>query len=147
MTTDGWAGSYGYLRAAARNFRERGHSIRADPARLKEARDFAERAASAFGFDHESRYRVKLAMSEAVTNAIEHGSSSPRDPITLAAVEEAGALVFYVADTGRFATRTAPGGELPARGRGLEFMRLFMDEVEVRPGPEGTVLRFGKRPR
>ena len=34
---------------------------------------------------------------------------------------------------------------MPDSGRGLEFMRLLMDEVDVRPGTDGTLLRFAKR--
>ena len=41
-------------------------------------------------------------MSEAVTNAIQHGSRSPTDPIRIVVTEESGALVFEVLDTGRF---------------------------------------------
>jgi serine/threonine-protein kinase RsbW len=122
------------------------HAMSADLSLLREARRFAEDAAAAFGLDEQARYQVKLAMSEAVTNAIQHGSSSPHDRITLTAIEEAGALTFYVADTGRFVPRVAPRGDLPECGRGLEFMRILMDEVDVRPGPAGTVLRFAKRP-
>jgi anti-sigma regulatory factor (Ser/Thr protein kinase) len=126
-------------------FKPRDHSIHADLARLKEARDFADSAAAEFGLDGQARYMVKLAMSEAVTNAIQHGSTSPGDPIRLTALEEAGALVFEVEDTGRFVPRVAPRGEVPERGRGLEFVRQLMDEVDVRPGAEGTLLRFVKR--
>ncbi len=53
----------------------REHSISADLARLKEARDFAERAALEFGLPSDVCYQVKLALSEAVTNAIQHGST------------------------------------------------------------------------
>jgi anti-sigma regulatory factor (Ser/Thr protein kinase) len=128
-------------------FESREHSIKADLARLKEARDFAERAAEDHGFDSAGVYQLKLAMSEAVTNAIQHGSSSDEDPIYLRAVAEGEALAFYVKDTGRFAQLSKPGGD-PAEegGRGLEFMRRLMDEVELRPGDEGTLLRFAKRP-
>ena len=59
------------------NFKPREHSILADLRLLKEARDFAARAAADFGLDGAACYDVKLAMSEAVTNAIQHGSSSP----------------------------------------------------------------------
>jgi anti-sigma regulatory factor (Ser/Thr protein kinase) len=126
-------------------FRRREHAIRADLERLREAREFADGAAAEFGFDDEARYQLKLAMSEAVTNAIQHGSSLPGDPVTLEATEEAGALAFYVTDTGRFRPRIAPRGDLPERGRGLDFMRQLMDEVEIRPGDNGTTLRFAKR--
>jgi anti-sigma regulatory factor (Ser/Thr protein kinase) len=127
------------------NFKPREHSIFADLRLLKEARDFAERAAAEFGFDGAACYDVKLAMSEAVTNAIQHGSSSPSDPIKIGIVEEGGALVFEVRDTGRFRPRVRRrGGELSESGRGLEFMRVLMDEVDLRPGSSGTLMRFAK---
>jgi anti-sigma regulatory factor (Ser/Thr protein kinase) len=119
--------------------------MRAELARLKEARDFATRAAEAFGLDDDARYSVRLAMSEAVTNAIRHGSSSKDDPIRITALEEGDALVFEVIDTGRFRPRVAREGNMSERGRGLEFMRRVMDEVDVRPGTDGTRVRFAKR--
>ena len=84
-------------------------------------------------------------MSEAVTNAIRHGSSSPADPVRIVVSEEAGALVFEVLDTGRFVPRVISRGEMPESGRGLEFMRLMMDEVDLRTGSDGTRLRLSKR--
>jgi anti-sigma regulatory factor (Ser/Thr protein kinase) len=127
------------------NFKRREHSILADLSLLKEARDFAERAAADFGFDVAACYDVKLAMSEAVTNAIQHGSSSPDDPIKIGIAVEGGALVFEVQDTGRFRPRVTRRGELSESGRGLEFMRVLMDEVDLRPGNGGTLMRFAKR--
>ena len=125
-------------------FRPREHSIRADVNRLKEARDFAERAAAEFGFDLHGRAEVKLALSEAVTNAIRHGSRSPEDPVRILVAEESGALVFEVLDTGHFVPRVVRG-RLPEHGRGLGFMRLMMDEVDLRPTRRGTLLRLVKR--
>jgi serine/threonine-protein kinase RsbW len=126
-------------------FTRREHSIRADLRLLKEARDFAERAAADFGLDGDACYDVKLAMSEAVTNAIQHGSTSTTDPITIAVAVEGPALVFEVHDTGRFRPRVKRRGELSESGRGLEFMRVLMDEVDLRPGARGTLMRFAKR--
>jgi len=123
----------------------REHSIRADLARLKEARDFAERAAIAFGLPSDACYQVKLAISEAVTNAIQHGSSSPEDQVRIVVTEEPGALAFEVVDTGRFVPRVTRRGDMPESGRGLEFMRLLMDEVDLDPGEAGTRLRLVKR--
>ena len=127
-------------------FEPRIHSISADVGRVKEARDFADHAAADFGFDEETRYQVKLAMSEAVTNAIKHGSASSDDEIRILAIEESGALVFEVVDTGRFRPRVRRRGDLPESGRGLDFMRRLMDEVDLRPSAGGTLLRFVKRP-
>ncbi len=127
------------------NFKPREHSILADLRLLNEARYFAERAAVDFGFDGRACYNVKLAMSEAVTNAIQHGSSSPNDPIRIVVAAEGGALVFEVLDTGRFRPRVKRRGELTESGRGLEFMRVLMDEVDLRAGDGGTLIRFAKR--
>lgn len=123
----------------------REHSIRADLARLKEARDFAEAAALEFGLPSDACYQVKLALSEAVTNAIQHGSRSPEDPVRIVVTEEPGALAFEVVDTGRFVPRVTRRGDMPESGRGLEFMRLLMDEVDLDPGEHGTRLRLVKR--
>jgi anti-sigma regulatory factor (Ser/Thr protein kinase) len=119
--------------------------MRADLHRLKEARDFAEHAAAAFGFATDKCYEVKLAVSEAVTNAIQHGSRSPEDPVRIRATEESGALVFEVLDTGHFVPRVMRRGDMPESGRGLEFMRVLMDEVDLRTGRSGTLLRMAKR--
>jgi len=127
-------------------FKPREHSIQADLGLLKEARDFAERAAADFGLDGPACYDVKLAMSEAVTNAIQHGSSSPRDPIRILVLAEGPALVFEVLDTGRFVPRVSRrGGQLSESGRGLEFIRVLMDDVDLRPTDDGTLMRFKKR--
>ena len=127
------------------NFKPREHSIQADLSLLKEARDFAARAAEDFGFDGAACYDVKLAMSEAVTNAIQHGSSSPSDPIRILVAAEGGALVFEVRDTGRFRPRVKRRGELTESGRGLQFMRVLIDEVDLRADESGTLMRFSKR--
>jgi anti-sigma regulatory factor (Ser/Thr protein kinase) len=126
-------------------FERREHSISADLGRLKEARDFGERAAEQLGLSEEACYQVKLALSEAVTNAIQHGSSSPDSRILICASSEPGALVIEVIDTGRFVPRVTRRGAMPESGRGLEFMRLMMDEVDLQPGADGTRLKLVKR--
>jgi anti-sigma regulatory factor (Ser/Thr protein kinase) len=126
-------------------FRRREHAIRADLAQLKEARDFAERAANEFGLSSDACYQVKLAVSEAVTNAIQHGSKSADAPVRISIWEEPEALVVEVVDTGRFVPRVTRRGDMPESGRGLEFMRLMMDQVDLHPGDDGTHLRLVKR--
>jgi anti-sigma regulatory factor (Ser/Thr protein kinase) len=36
-------------------------------------------------------------------------------------------------------------GDMPESGRGLEFLRVLMDEVDLRPSRRGTLLRMAKR--
>jgi anti-sigma regulatory factor (Ser/Thr protein kinase) len=122
-------------------------TIPADLSRLAEVRLFAERACRAYGFSDEACYQVKLAMSEAVANAIEHGSTTPDDPIRLQVVEEGDALAFYVSDGGTFINPEMlyDHDTMDERGRGLGFIELLMDDVAINPSPEGTVIRFSKR--
>jgi anti-sigma regulatory factor (Ser/Thr protein kinase) len=124
------------------SFKERDQTIPADLRHLRGAREFAESAARDFGLDGEGAYRAKLAISEVVANAVVHGSRDPEDPIELTAADEGGALAFYVKDTGRFVPRVPARGALPERGRGLDFVRTVMDEVDIRPGSDGTTVRL-----
>jgi anti-sigma regulatory factor (Ser/Thr protein kinase) len=119
----------------------------ADPSQLAVARQFAEDAAARFGLDETDCYQFKLAVSEAVANAIEHGSTTPDDPIRLQVVHEGDALAFYVSDGGTFIEPSMVYDHelMDERGRGLGFIELLMDDVAINPSPEGTVIRFAKR--
>jgi serine/threonine-protein kinase RsbW len=122
-------------------------TITADLTRLAEVRRFADRACRVYGFPPDVCYQVKLAMSEAVANAIEHGSTTPDDPIRLQVVNEGDALAFYVSDGGTFIEPSMVYDHdlMDERGRGLGFIELLMDDVAINPSPEGTVIRFAKR--
>ena len=130
----------------AENFGRKEMEIQADLSRLAEVRRFAERACRAFGFPADVAFQVKLAMSEAVANAIEHGSTTPDDIIRLRVVHEGDALAFYVSDGGTFIEPDMIRPHLLAeRGRGIGFIELLMDDISINPSPDGTVLRFAKR--
>jgi serine/threonine-protein kinase RsbW len=112
---------------------------------LQEARRFVDEIAAAFGFDEDARYDLKLAATEAVSNAIRHGARSPRDTVRLCAIEGDGVLTFTVADHGSFLPNRENGDPLPEQGRGLAFIAHLMDQVCIRTGEHGTVVRFSKR--
>ena len=122
-------------------------TIKADLGRLAEVRRFADRASRAYGFSRDVSYQIQLAMSEAVANAIEHGSTTPDDAIRLQVVHEGDALAFYVSDRGTFIEPSMVFDHdlWDERGRGLGFIELLMDDVAINPSPEGTVIRFAKR--
>lgn len=126
-------------------FEERDISLPADLSRLLEARRFIVRAAADFGFEAAIAEQIKLAANEAVANAMEHGSPAPESEVAVRVEEEAGSLVIYVRDGGSFVPRTQTEGAMPERGRGLAFMDLLMDEVDVRAGEDGTEVRLVKR--
>jgi serine/threonine-protein kinase RsbW len=122
-------------------------TIKADLSCLAEVRRFTDRACRAYGFSPDISYQIKLAMSEAVANAIEHGSTTPDDPIRLQVVYEGDAIAFYVSDGGTFIEPSMVYDHelMDERGRGLGFIELLMDDVAINPSPEGTVIRFAKR--
>lgn len=132
-------------RSAISRHSDRNLSIPARLDRLHEVRDFVDGATENAGFDGPTRYAIKLAVNEAVTNAIRHGSQSEDDSVGIVITEGDGGLVFCVADTGMFVHRFDLPRDLPERGRGLGFIAELMDGLEVRPEYEGTTICFSKR--
>ena len=118
-------------------------SIPARLERLAEVRGFVDHAAA--GFAEAERYEVKLALNEAVTNAIRHGSESPDDRVEILVTEHHGQLDLSVADSGVFVRRFELRRQLAEGGRGLAFIAELMDGLEVCPEYEGTTIRFSKR--
>jgi len=118
---------------------------------LGDAREWAAAAAADFGMGDDEAFEVKLATSEAVTNAILHGSRSDSDLICLQAHEEGGALMFEVRDSGVDASAPpavpSPVEGLAEGGRGLELVGMVMDEVALTRRKEGSILRYAKRRR
>lgn len=105
------------------------------------------------GADPDSRHWVEMAMREAVANAIKHGNR--QDPTKKVAIEmgiEGDEIVISIADEGAgFDPGTvhdplAPEHRFKKDGRGIFYMRSFMDGVDFRFRPEGgTVLTLRKR--
>ncbi|MCL5292071.1 MAG: ATP-binding protein [Actinobacteria bacterium] len=121
--------------------------IPSDGSQLSRVRTAVESFASDHGFDETQIYHIKVAVSEAVANAIEHGSprgSANRVHIRLK--DDGNKLVIDVTDEGRFRARLPtfqPGAGY--RGRGLFLMSALMDEVDIRETDEGTTLRLIKK--
>lgn len=120
-------------------------TIEAHPQRLQEARDWAEDRAAEAGLDEAECFQVRLAMSEAVTNAIDHGSRDSTDEIRIESSVHDGSLTFEVSDTGTFVASLSPSTFEDEGGRGLEVLAIVMDEVHITAGGDGSVLRFAKR--
>jgi anti-sigma regulatory factor (Ser/Thr protein kinase) len=116
----------------------------ADPSQLTVARRFAEEAAERFGLDESGCYQFKLAVSEAVANAIEHGCPYPDGTVGVELFEEADSLTIEITDCGVFTTNMDEQGSLPERGRGLAFMTVFVDELDILRGEDHTAVRLTK---
>ena len=133
------------MAAVALQQAQRALRLPADASQLAVAREFADDAAARFGFDEVDRYQFKLAVSEAVANAIEHGRPYPDGTIALQLMEEGDLLTMEVYDAGRFTTNLVEEGALPERGRGLAFMTVFVDELDIVRADDHTAVRLSKR--
>jgi serine/threonine-protein kinase RsbW len=120
--------------------------LRAELAALEPARAQIRRVLREEGWGGEAEEGVLLAASEALTNAIEHGSETGAIvEMELEASPER--VLLRVIDGGRRGS-TAPLGPRPApppsseRGRGLLIMRALAERLEVREAGAGTELRL-----
>jgi anti-sigma regulatory factor (Ser/Thr protein kinase) len=105
--------------------------LRPDPSELARAREFAAAAADQFGLTGEDRDDFRLAASEAVANAIEHGLPCWDGAIHLWASERDGALMLCVRNGGDFIFEPPPQDPLAERGRGLTLIANLVDAVTL----------------
>jgi len=119
--------------------------LRQDPRELRRARWLAETAADEHGFEEDESFRFVFAVNEAVANAIEHGSPSPEGHILVRAASEGDELSFEVHDWGSFGPSLPQADALPERGRGLALIASMVDEVDVRPTGDATIVRLAMR--
>jgi len=87
---------------------------------------------------------LMLAASEAVTNAVLHGSPCPSNGILLAVEPSDGQIEVEVRDCGTFVPRAGDPDPLGTRGRGLPIIAAVADRVELVPEPGRTMVRFCK---
>ena len=126
------------------------------PSRIEAIQDAASAAAEfvkRLGMDEEAAYGVDMAVREAVTNAVLHGNRQEEAKLVEVGFKSLpGAIEITVRDRGEgFDTQSVPDPTNPenlmkTNGRGLLFIRTFMDEVEWTRHPEGgTVVRMTKK--
>ena len=101
-------------------------------------------ALEGMGIDSETRHWVELAVREAVANAIKHGNrEDPRKQVEVDWGVEAGELLVRVRDEGEgfdpghLDSPLAPENLLKPSGRGIFYMRSFMDRIDYHAGAEG----------
>jgi len=88
------------------------------------------------GFDERDRFGIRLALDEAVTNAVKHGNGlDPAKTVSVAWRASAGCIEVVVEDQGpgfnpdALPDPTAPENLTKPSGRGVMLMRNYMDEV------------------
>ncbi|CAN5543110.1 hypothetical protein BH10ACI2_BH10ACI2_15780 [soil metagenome] len=113
----------------------------------------ADEFAKSCGFGDEVLFAIDLAIRESVANAVKHGNKfdeSKSVKVTLSDLTEG--LEVMVRDFGSgfsiedIADPTDPENLLKTNGRGILFMRSFMDEVEwANPSDGGLVVKMLKK--
>lgn len=111
------------------------------------------RAAEMVGFDDDALHYLSVAVRESVVNAIKHGNKGDENKrVVLVLTSHPDALEVRVQDQGQgFDPAAVPDplaeeNLLKANGRGIFFMRQFMDEVSYSFPPRGgTVVKMVKR--
>ncbi|MBK6587010.1 MAG: ATP-binding protein [Acidobacteria bacterium] len=104
---------------------------------VEEAAMMADEFAKSCGFGDEITFAVDLAVRESVANAVKHGNKfdeSKTVQMTMADRPEGFEITVRDYGTGfsvdDIADPTDPENLLKTNGRGILFMRSFMDEVE-----------------
>jgi serine/threonine-protein kinase RsbW len=126
------------------------------PSRIEAIADVAQAAAKfigQLGLGEEFAFGVDMALREAVTNAVLHGNKQEMEKTVEVTIwNRARALEINVRDHGEgFDPGSVPDPTeaqnlMKSSGRGILFMRTFMDEVEWSSHAEGgTVVRMIKR--
>ena len=105
------------------------------------------------GISEEAAFGIDMAVREAVTNAVLHGNRQDETKtvdVTLKSSPDAVEISVHDQGAGfnpeEVPDPTAAENILKSSGRGIFFMRTFMDEVDwsIRPGG-GTTVRMVKR--
>lgn len=108
----------------------------------------SDRIGQIAGLDEDAIHWIGVAVRESVINAIKHGNREDHRKLVtvefaVAPVGDPDELVVRVVDEGEgfdpreLADPLAPENILKSSGRGIFFMRSFMDDVSLRRGEEG----------
>lgn len=119
--------------------------LRPDPAELSRMRQFIRRRALEHGLDDAEAFQAQLVATEAVTNAMRHGTPNGGGgkPISVTCVWRHDGLTIEVGDRGRFHRRepSKPDGDATS-GRGLGLIERLTRRFELETSDRGTKLRM-----
>lgn len=112
--------------------------IEPQAAHLARVRQFVEEVAqeAAPNLNPERLFDLKVAVSEACANAIEHAGDCT-SYLEVCATLKGGRLTFTVTDTGLFRPPCLSRETCHSRGLGLPLMVALMDEVQFSRVPQG----------
>jgi serine/threonine-protein kinase RsbW len=117
----------------------------------------SDRVGQLAGMDDDTVHWIGVAIRESVINAIKHGNREDYGKLvtvefTFSPMTDPRELVVRVLDQGEgfepdsVADPLAPENILKSSGRGIFFMRSFMDDVSIARRPEGGMMvRMSKK--
>ncbi len=117
-------------------------TIAADYDLLDEARELVHWTGRDLGFDEAAIWDIKVAATEALANAIEHGMADD-GLIRLRLTPGDGELSLEISGGGSSERTSAPPD--PRRGRGFALMSTLVDEVLFKRDGDDTLVRLTKR--
>ncbi len=126
--------------------RETGISIDPRYEEIAAAREMVESRAQAAGLSDSDVWDVRVAVTEALANAIEHGARSEDGRIHVTVTEDRDELRLEIQGGGRNGGPPAPGG-VRERGRGIAMMSGTMDSVHLAHDEDQNLIRLAKRLR
>ena len=119
------------------------------PRNIGQVESFLNEIGDVLNIDDGTMYRVHIAATEAVNNAILHGNSSdPEKSVHIRCQATKSCLSFRIADEGRgFDSDHLPNpvdekNLLKEHGRGVFLMRSMMDDVRFRRLKVGSVVHM-----
>lgn len=114
---------------------------------VEEAANIADEFAKSHGYGEEMMYSIDMAVRESLANAVKHGNKFDESKnVILTFFDGSDGLEITVRDYGTgFLVEDIPDPTdaenlLKTNGRGILFMRSFMDEVEWSNPPGGGIL-------
>jgi anti-sigma regulatory factor (Ser/Thr protein kinase) len=120
-------------------------TIPSRPENVVNARKFAAKIARKCGFSDDDIFGIKLAVSEALSNAVIHGSPHGNNSfVQIIFLCNQGRMRIIVVDEGAFGPRQSGLGFESEGGRGLNLISFFMDYVSIHPSTSGTSITMIK---
>jgi len=109
-------------------------------------REFVEEFAIGCAATDEQLFDIRLAVSEASTNAIKHGSPmGDRCSVSIACQCNQGYLHIEISDEGAFREKVSShNDDISMNGRGILLMLSAMDKVTFDESDVGTVVTMAK---
>ncbi len=120
---------------------------------VEEAAQSVSKVATRFGIGEDSIFGIDLAVREAVANAVKHGNKlDETKPVEITFSKTNEGFEIEIRDFGKgfepdeVPDPTQPENLLKASGRGILFMRNFMDEVTWENHEDGgTIVKMTKK--